>query len=82
MKGFVGFPAAVCRVICREIRATRHRVDFWNQSVGADLSGLSGFIRSRDLQRNQDLKIVLRSSERAERVRGIFPTRYCGDVVE
>jgi hypothetical protein len=42
-----------CRVICREIRATRHHADVWNQWLKPHLSGLSGFYSRRERRRNR-----------------------------
>lgn len=42
-----------CRVICREIRATRHDTDMWNQWLKPQLSGLSGFYSRREPGRNR-----------------------------
>jgi len=41
-----------CRVICREIWATRHGVDLWNQWLKPQLSGLSSFYSRREPGRN------------------------------
>jgi hypothetical protein len=41
----------VCRVRCRVFEPTRQRPGLQNERLGGQMSGLSGFIRSRGLLR-------------------------------
>jgi hypothetical protein len=58
-----GFQVPQCRVLCREIWPTRHRLSICLQCFRSDLSGMSGFYKRREARRNQEPEIGAFSAE-------------------